>query len=207
MLCSAPESSAVFAPTVAHESSDGFSMYERKFLWACRSVITVRKKRLSQVFASGVVLRRRNAIFSAEPAWHVALCRQVWAQLERNNREIRCSVHRLLSSWYQNSQHAFGLSVEVLSVGVRVLLACESPEASVIKGGTWSSLSVWSLDDVSRLCKLLFYNTVHYVHHLNASSIVSAQGRSSVTLNINCHCLSFIILFCSPHNILQYKTL
>lgn len=47
------------------------------------------------------------------------------AQLERNNVKIKCSVNHLLSSWYQNSQHAFGLSVEVLTVQVRVLLASD----------------------------------------------------------------------------------
>lgn len=83
------------------------------------------KKRLSRVLASSAMLLHRNAVLYAEPAWHVALCRQVWAQSERNNTKIRSSVHYLLSSWYQNSQYAFGLSVEVLAVRVRVLPASD----------------------------------------------------------------------------------
>lgn len=116
------------------------------------------------------MLWHRNAIFSAEPAWHVALCRQVWAQLERNNR----GEHAARSTTF------FPADTRIPSMPVGFQLRCFHWGGSSPAGlRSWCALrkprglrykrmySNWTLGDVSR-CRLLVYN--YYKHQLNAST-------------------------------------
>lgn len=118
MLCTAPQSSTVVAVTVIHhtEQRDSFDMYERKFCGlADRSLLweeKEKKKRLSRFFASGVVLWRRNTKIFFRAG--LACC-----SLQTNEGTVAEIIFTTFT--YQNSQHAFGLSVEARLVRAKVL--------------------------------------------------------------------------------------
>lgn len=162
LLYRAPESSTVFAPTVIYgiKQWDSFSMYERKSCGlADQSKLWEKKGELRSMCLRYYITETCQ---SAEAAWHVALCRHVWAQLERNacKKKQKNKVLRPPPSLQLIPE--FPACLWALSRGAFSEGACKPPRPWLQEKYTWLSLSCWSLDDVSRLFKALVWTVVFF---------------------------------------------
>lgn len=90
--------------------------------------------------------------------------------------QLRCLQFRWGSCWPQ------------------IMVGLQSPEAYVIKECTWISLSGWSLDHVSRLCKLLVWNALCVLYKYFKNSEYTGPHFSY------CRYKLIFILQCSEHH-------